>query len=84
MLLDHGRVNDAEAAFARLLGPVVQAVEAAAGSGRVRARSRYDTREEREAEELATMVLLRSSRPHRDGSGLSMIEQTFGYEGGGR
>ncbi|MER5322281.1 hypothetical protein [Streptosporangium roseum] len=75
MLLDHGKVGgDAAAALARLLrgGEEVQ---------RAAARSRYDTTEEREAERLATLILMRSGEPDEpdDRDGLFMLGRIMGY-----
>lgn len=80
MLLDHGKTGgDAETALARLLWPVVDGkIQAVAG------RSRYDTVEERQAEQLATLILLRANDPGRgQDDGLRMIGKTFGYDLGG-
>ncbi|MFD9948783.1 hypothetical protein ACFWYW_46970 [Nonomuraea sp. NPDC059023] len=80
MLLNHGRVGDAETALQRLLQPIVGAFEEQNPLGGAWARSRYDTPEEREAEELATLILMRIQDPHDEERGLRMIEQSFGYE----
>ncbi|MEU0485693.1 hypothetical protein ABZ260_41775 [Streptosporangium sp. NPDC006013] len=75
MLLDHGQVGGIEEALSRLMKPTIETVEAIA------ARSRYETREERDAEQLATLILMRANEPPPDqrDHGLRMIEQTFGY-----
>ncbi|MGW0485836.1 hypothetical protein [Nonomuraea sp. NPDC003214] len=78
MLLNHGHVGgDAEKVLRLLLGPVVQAYEAS----RYATRSRYDTVEERDAEQLATMILMRAQEPPADGDeALRKLSRTFGYE----
>ncbi|GAB2468040.1 hypothetical protein GCM10027187_40280 [Streptosporangium sandarakinum] len=78
MLLDHGRVGgDAEEVLRRLLGPV----SPGGGPTNVAARSRYDTIEERDAEKLATLILLRAHTPPEDGDeGLRKLSRTFGYD----
>ncbi|MEU6712987.1 hypothetical protein ABZ897_16015 [Nonomuraea sp. NPDC046802] len=79
MLLDHGRVGgNTEMALRRLLGPALGAVRRGAG------RSRYETQEEKDAERLATLILVRANEPPDDDggrdAGLRKIRQTFGYE----
>ncbi|MBE1566511.1 MULTISPECIES: hypothetical protein [Nonomuraea] len=79
MLLGHGDVGgDAERALRILVEPIVEAFEAR----RFKARARYDTLEEREAEKLATLLLVRASERRDDGDdeGLRMLSRTFGYE----
>ncbi|MFG3438386.1 hypothetical protein ACGF0J_14175 [Nonomuraea sp. NPDC047897] len=83
MLLNHGDVGgDVEEVMRRLMGPAVAAFEAAHGRPSLgAARSRYDTREERDAEQLATLILTRAHAPREDGDeGLRKLSKTFGYE----
>ncbi|MEN3535217.1 hypothetical protein AAH991_08925 [Microbispora sp. ZYX-F-249] len=76
MLLNHGKVGDVEEVLSRLMRPAVGAI------GAVAARTRYEAREEREAEALATLILMRANEwPSEGDHGLRIIEQTFGYGG---
>ncbi|MFI9845182.1 hypothetical protein ACIHFD_49745 [Nonomuraea sp. NPDC051941] len=80
MLLDHGKVaGSVEMALSRLLGPVL-----GGGANRVAGRSRYESTEERDAERLATLLLMRANEPPDDENagdeGLRRLRQTFGYE----
>lgn len=74
MLLDHGKVGGVEEFLSRLMEPAAEAAEAAA-------RSHYETQEERDAEQLATLILMRANEPPsaQVDHGLRMIKQTFGY-----
>ncbi|WP_433513848.1 hypothetical protein ACQP2T_61590 [Nonomuraea sp. CA-143628] len=80
MLLDHGKVGgNTEMALRRLLGPALGVVV-----NRAVGRSRYETVEERDAERLATLILMRANEPPDDDTdgdeGLRKLRQTFGYE----
>lgn len=79
MLLQHGKVSDVEEVLLRLMGPTAGAMEAVA------ARSRYESQEERDAEQLAALILVRANEPPsgQGDHGFRMIEQTFGYVGRG-
>ncbi|MFI6637153.1 hypothetical protein ACIBI7_50430 [Nonomuraea fuscirosea] len=79
MLLNHGQVGDDETALSWLLGKAL-------GMTAIRAagRSKYQTQEERDAERLATLILMHVNEPLDDAAdgdeGMRRIKQTFGYE----
>ncbi|MFG1694052.1 hypothetical protein [Nonomuraea sp. NPDC049309] len=72
MLLTHGRIGgDVEELLRRMIGPVIG----------VNGRGRYETQWERDAEELATLILTRAyTPPERGDEGLRRLSRTFGYE----
>lgn len=75
MFLGHGAVGGgAEEAMRMLIGPVLGGA----------ARSRYETKQERDAEKLATLILMQAYTPPQDeGDSLRKIGKTFGYDLGG-
>ncbi|MGA4995894.1 hypothetical protein [Nonomuraea bangladeshensis] len=76
MLLDHGKVGSDETALAWLLGKAL-GLTVVRGAG----RSKYDTLEERDAERLATLILMHANEPLDAGDErMRRLKETFGYE----